>query len=209
MSGNAPRDPKVRDKAAVMNWIRRNSPTREELLASRCVRPFAHRVAHSHLWRFTRTSVPRGTALGLFVGIFLLIPGVQILGVALLALPFRANIPIGAAMTFLSNPVTTPFIIAASVWLGDRMFGLHANVATFSVMVEQGATVAQWLRWLLSDAAPALIAGLFVISAVSALVGYVLATLIWDNWIRLRWRRKLQRARDKRLEASTSDAAAG
>src|SRR3546814_13725221 len=67
--------------------------------------------------------------------IFFLIPGVQILGVALLALPFRANIPIGAAMTFLSNPVTTPFIIAASVWLGDRMFGLHANVATFSVMI--------------------------------------------------------------------------
>src|SRR3546814_1242883 len=134
--------------------------------------------------------------------IFFLIPGVQILGVALLALPFRANIPIGAAMTFLSTPVTTPFIIAASVWLGDRMFGLHANVSTFSVMVDQGATVGQWLRWLLSDAAPALMAGLFVISAVSALVGYVLATLIWDNWIRLRWRRKLHRARDKRLERS-------
>jgi len=200
MSGDKPRD-----KAALMNWIRRNSPTREELLASRFIRPFAHRVAHSHLWRFTRTSVPRGTALGLFVGIFFLIPGVQILGVALLALPFRANIPIGAAMTFLSNPVTTPFIIAASVWLGDRMFGLHANVATFSVMIEQGATAAQWLRWLLSDAAPALIAGLLVISAVSAVVGYVLATLIWDNWIRLRWRRKLHRARDQRHEASTSD----
>src|SRR3546814_3867251 len=103
-----------------MNWIRRNSPPREELLASRFIRPFAHRVAHSHLWRFTRTSVPRGTALGLFVGIFFLIPGVQILGVALLALPFRANSPIGAAMPFLSHPVTTPFIIAAPVCLVDQ-----------------------------------------------------------------------------------------
>lgn len=204
MSGRKPRD-----KAAVMNWIRRNSPTREELLASRFVRPFAHRVAHSHLWRFTRTSVPRGTALGLFVGIFFLLPGVQILGVALLALPFRANIPIGAAMTFLSNPATTPFIIAASVWLGDSMFGLHANVATFSIMLEKGASVGEWTRWVVSDAAPALIAGLFVISLVSAIVGYILATLFWDNWIRLRWRRKLHRARDKRLEASTSDTPAG
>ena len=204
MSGGAPQD-----KATVMNWIRRNSPSREELLASRFIKPFAHRVAHSHLWRFTRTSVPRGTALGLFVGIFFLIPGVQILGVALLALPFRANIPIGAAMTFLSNPLTTPFIIAASVWLGDRMFGLEANVSTFYIMIEKGASVGDWLRWLLSDAAPALVAGLFVISAVSAIVGYVLATLFWDNWIRLRWRRKLQRARDKRLEASTSDTAVG
>lgn len=202
-------DRKPRDKAAVMNWIRRNSPTREELLASRFVRPFAHRVAHSHLWRFTRTSVPRGTALGLFVGIFFLLPGVQILGVALLALPFRANIPIGAAMTFLSNPATTPFIIAASVWLGDSMFGLHANVATFSIMLEKGASVGEWTRWVVSDAAPALIAGLFVISLVSAIVGYLLATLFWDNWIRLRWRRKLRRSRDKRLESSTSDTPAG
>ena len=200
---------KPRDKAAVMNWIRRNSPTREELLASRFVRPFAHRVAHSHLWRFTRTSVPRGTALGLFVGIFFLIPGVQILGVALLALPVRANIPIGAAMTFLSNPLTTPLIIIASVWLGDSMFGLHANVATISVMLENGAPLSVWVRWFISDAAKAFVAGLFVISVVSAVIGYVLAALFWDNWIRLRWRRKLRRARDQRLEASTSDAPTG
>lgn len=204
MSGGRPRD-----KAAVMNWIRRNSPTREELLASRFIKPFAHRVAHSHLWRFTRASVPRGTALGLFVGIFLLIPGVQIVGVALLALPFRANIPIGAAMTFLSNPATTPFIILASVWLGDRMFGLHANGATFSAMIEHGASAGEWARWVFSDAAPALLSGLFVISAVSAIVGYLLATVVWDNWIRLRWRRRLHRARDKRLESSTSDGPAG
>ncbi|MGB7410595.1 MAG: DUF2062 domain-containing protein [Sphingopyxis granuli] len=192
-----------------MNWIRRNSPSREELLESRFIKPFAHRVAHSHLWRFTRTWGPRGTALGLFVGIFFLIPGVQILGVALLALPFRANIPIGAAMTFLSNPATTPFLIAASVWLGNSMFGLHANVATISIMVDEGASVGAWVRWVLSDAAPALLAGLFVISVVSAVVGYLLAALFWDNWIRLRWRRKLRRARDQRHEASTSDGTAG
>src|SRR3546814_8821441 len=93
--------------------------------------------------------------------------------------------------------------MSASVWLGYRMFGLRAYVSTFSVMVDQGATVGQWLSWLLSDAAPALMAGLFVISAVSALVGSVLATLIWENWIRLHWWRKLNRSRDQRLERST------
>ena len=149
MSGGKPRD-----KAAVMNWIKRHSPSREELLESRFVKPFAHRVAHSHLWRFTRTSVRRGTALGLFVGIFFLIPGVQILGVALLALPVRANIPIGAAMTFLSNPATTPFIIAASIYIGNRL-GFHADVSTFSALMDRGASLREWAYWLLSDAAPA------------------------------------------------------
>jgi uncharacterized protein len=207
MSGGEPRD-----KAAVMNWIRRNSPTREDLLESRFVRPFAHRVAHSHLWRFTRTSVRRGTALGLFVGIFFLIPGVQIAGVALLALPFRANIPIGAAMTFLSNPLTTPLILAASVWLGNVLFGLRTNVADLYVLYDEGASLIEWWHWFTANAGPALlggVAGLFVISVVSAVVGYVLASIGWDAWIRLRWRRKIRRARDKRLEASTSDTVAG
>ncbi|KQZ61954.1 hypothetical protein ASD67_16465 [Sphingopyxis sp. Root1497] len=195
-----------------MNWIRRNSPSREELLESRFIKPFAHRVAHSHLWRFTRTSVRRGTALGLFVGIFFLIPGVQILGVALLALPFRANIPIGAAMTFLSNPVTTPLILAASVWLGSFLFGLHTNVSNLYILYDEGASLVEWWDWFTANAGTALLgglAGLFVISAVSAVVGYVLASVIWDNWIRLRWRRKISRARDKRLEASTSDTVVG
>lgn len=204
MSGRRPRS-----KTALMDWIRRNSPSREELMENRFLRPFAHRVSHSHLWRFTRTSVPRGTALGLFVGIFFLLPGVQILGVALLALPFRANIPIGAAMTFLSNPLTTPFIIAASVWLGDNIFGFQANVGAFNAMLEQGATLGQWSRWLLSDAAPALISGLFIISLVTAVVGYFLAMLFWDNRIRMKWRRKLRQAADQRLGISTSDRTDG
>ena len=212
MSGGKSNDSRSRDKSAVMNWVRKNSPTREELLASRFVKPFSHRVSHSHLWRFTRTSVRRGTALGLFVGIFFLIPGIQILGVALLALPFRANIPIGAAMTFLSNPVTTPLILAASVWLGNVLFGMHTNMSGLIGLYERSASLHDWWLWFTANAGPALLgglAGLFVISAVSAIVGYLLASVIWDNWIRLRWRRKIRRARDQRLESSTSDAAAG
>ena len=212
MSGGGSREPRTRDKATVMNWIRRNSPSREELLESRFIKPFAHRVAHSHLWRFTRTSVRRGTALGLFVGIFFLIPGVQILGVALLALPFRANIPIGAAMTFLSNPVTTPLILAASVWLGSALFGMHTNVSNLYILYDEGASLVEWWHWFTANAGTALLgglAGLFVISVASAVIGYILASVIWDNWIRLRWRRKVRRARDQRLEASTSDTAAG
>lgn len=184
-----------RSKTALMDWIRRNSPRREELLESRWVKPFAHRVSHTHLWRFTRTSVPRGVALGLFVGIFMLIPGIQILGVALLALPVRANIPIGAVMTFLSNPATTPLILASSVWIGNWTFGFKADISTFKALWAKKAAATEWLDWFVSDTAPAMIAGLFIISVLAAVIGYVLATVIWDNWIRLRWRRKLRRGR--------------
>jgi uncharacterized protein len=174
-------------------WVRRNSPTREQLLESRLLRPFAHRIAHSELWRFTRRSVPRGVALGLLVGIFLLIPGVQIIGVALLAYPCRANIPLGAAMTFLSNPATTPFILASSVWVGNWAFGLHADVSTFSALIDRGASVSEWASWFFSDAAPAMLAGLLIISVVAAIIGYVLAAVLWAQWLRHKWRLRARR----------------
>jgi len=182
-------------------WIKRNSPSREELLESRWLKPFAHRISHSELWRFTRRSVPRGVALGLFVGIFALIPGVQIIGVALLALPCRANIPIGAAMTFLSNPATTPFLVATSFLVGNRVFGLHADVSTFEQMLKTGASAGAWATWIFSDAAPALIAGLFIISVIAAAVGYVVASVGWNAWLRQKWRVRLRRRVSERLAA--------
>src|ERR1700741_3666612 len=100
--------------------IHRNTPSREQVLESRWLRPFAHRIAHSELWRFTRRSVPRAVFAGLFIGIFLIVPGLQIVGAAVLAMPLRANIPIAAAMTFLSNPLTTPLFLLAAIDVGGR-----------------------------------------------------------------------------------------
>ena len=161
-------------------WSRRNLPTREQLEHNRLVAPLARRA---ELWRFTRRSVPRGVAVGLFIGIFALIPGIQIVGAALMCVPFRGNIPIAAAMTFLSNPATTPFILAASIWIGNEL-GYHADVSTIYRLYESGAGLRQWSGWLLSDAAPSLVIGLFVISTVSAAVGYVVSAFFWQRWVR-------------------------
>jgi uncharacterized protein (DUF2062 family) len=160
-------------------WLHRIIPKREELEANRFVAPFARR---QELWRFTRRSVPRGVAIGLLIGIFALIPGIQIVGAALLCVPFRGNIPIAAAMTFLSNPVTTPLILIASAYVGSFL-GFHADLSTVTAMVEHGAGLREWTRWTFSDAAPALIAGLFVISTVAAAIGYLVSVFVWRWWV--------------------------
>jgi hypothetical protein len=169
----------------VGRWIARNSPTREDMAKNRLTRPFAIR---SELWRFTRRSVPRGVAIGLLVGIFLMVPGLQIIGAALLSLPFRGNIPIAAAMTFLSNPATTPFILAASYFVGS-WFGLGGTAA----LPGRGAAIGDWTAWLFSDAAPALVGGLFIIAAVSAAVGYGATIIGWRLWQGRKWRRRALR----------------
>jgi uncharacterized protein (DUF2062 family) len=160
-------------------WLHRVMPKREELEANRFVAPFARR---HELWRFTRRSVPRGVAVGLLVGIFALIPGIQIIGAALMCVPCRGNIPIAAAMTFLSNPLTTPMILAASIYLGNKL-GFHADVSTFYGLYEHGASLKEWAYWLLSDAAPALVIGLFIISTVTAAIGYLVSSFVWRWWI--------------------------
>lgn len=184
---SATRPPLVSRIAA---WAHRSMPKREELEGNRWIGPFARRP---ELWRFTRRSVPRGVAVGLLVGIFALIPGIQIIGAALCCVPVRGNIPIAAAMTFLSNPATTPLILAASIFVGNK-FGFHADLSTFYALYERGAGVGDWLGWLLSDAAPALVFGLFVISTVAAAIGYVVALVTWRWWTAHKRKTRLARA---------------
>ena len=171
-------------------WWQQNVPNREGLARNRVVRPVAPRVLVPALWRFTRRSVPAGVALGLWMGIFLMVPGLQIAGAALLALPFRANIPVAAAMTFLSNPATTPFIVAASIYVGNVLLGRDADVSRFMYLLEHGANMKQWSGWLFSEAAPALLGGLFIIATLAATLGYVLSIGIWRLWISRKWRKR-------------------
>lgn len=174
-------------------WVHEQAPTRDSFERSRFLRPFAHRVFHPALWRFTRRSVPRGVALGLLVGIFLLIPGVQIAGVALLALPCRANIPIGAAMTFLSMPATTPFILAASVYVGESVLRLSGGSERIYALIQTGASLSQWLDFIWTEAPMAMVqglAGLAIISIIAAAIGYVIAAGVWRLRITRKWRRR-------------------
>ncbi|MDP3905622.1 DUF2062 domain-containing protein [Novosphingobium sp.] len=174
--------------ARIAAWANRNMPRREDLEHTRFIGPFARRP---ELWRFTRRSVPRGAAVGLLVGIFALIPGIQILGAALMCVPSRGNIPIATLMTFLSNPATTPFILAASIYLGNKL-GFHADISTFNSLMDNGAGLREWAYWMLSDAAPALLVGLFIISTVTAAIGYLVASVTWNWWVRHKRRVKLE-----------------
>lgn len=177
-------------KTWLADTIRKNMPTRETLEGNRFTR---HLAVRHELWRFTRRSVPRGVAVGLLVGIFALIPGVQIIGAALLCVPGRGNIPIAVAMTFLSNPATTPLILIISAMIGNFL-GFHADTATVYAMVDRGAPLAEWARWFFSDAAPAVLAGLAVLAVVSAAIGYLLAAVIWRPIVARRRKQRLHAA---------------
>jgi len=182
-----------RSKTFLVDLFRENMPTREQMERNRFIRPFAHRVLRSELWRFTRRSVPRGVALGLLVGI--IVPFAQILFAALLAAPIRANVPLAAAMTFVTNPATTPLIWVAAYWLGGLVlrFDAATGVAPVSRAMEQ-TDLQQTLEWLTQKGIETAF-GLIVIAVVSAALSYILSVWVWRWMTARKWaRRRARRA---------------
>ncbi len=170
-------------------FMARHAPSRQDVVESPLLKPFGKRIRRSELWRLTRRSVPRGVAIGLFVGIFLMIPGLQIVGAALACMALRGNVAIAAAMTFLSNPATTPFFLIAALNVGNR-FGYHADIATLQVLATTHASIGRWFAWLLSDAAPAMVLGLTIIAGVVAFAGYWVSLVAWRWWVARKWRHR-------------------
>lgn len=168
-------------------------PTREQMEQNRFVRPFAHRVLRSDLWRFTRRSVPRGVALGLVVGI--IVPFAQILFAALLSATVRANVPLAALMTFVTNPATTPAIWVAAYWVGKWLLRIDAAtiVAPVNTAIEQ-TDLQHFLEWL-TGATMVTAFGLIVIALVSAVLSYVISGWVWRAMVARKWARRHNRRR--------------
>lgn len=72
---------------------------------------------------------PHRVARGVFAGTFVNFPpifGIQMIAAAMLAWVMRGNILAAVLCTFLSNPVTTPFMAVLSLELGHWMLGVEA-----------------------------------------------------------------------------------
>ncbi|MFM7348300.1 MAG: DUF2062 domain-containing protein [Erythrobacter sp.] len=179
----------ARSKAWASDVIRKNTPTREEMAANKYLAPIAHRFLSPELWRFTRRSVPRGVALGLFAAF--IVPIGQIFLSAFLALPTRANVPLAALVTFVTNPFTLPFWMAIAYKIGD--FVLRVD-ATAPAIASAKAGSGTWA--FLVDAyqvAGATVVGYIVLSVATPAIGYFVS-----GWV---WRAVVSRKRAKRLKA--------
>lgn len=190
----------ARLKAWAGEIIRKNTPTREEMAQNKYLAPIAHRFLSPELWRFTRRSVPRGVALGLFAAF--IIPIGQIFLSAFLALPTRANVPLAALVTFITNPFTLPFWAAIAYKVGDFLLRFDA---TAPAIASAKAGSGTW-TWLVDayQVAGATVLGYVVLSFVTPVIGYVLSVWVWRAVVsRKRARRlKAMEARlDQRLEA--------
>lgn len=165
----------------IFDWMQRHVPTREQLEKNRYVKPFAHRILRSDLWRFNRRSVPRGVALGLFVGV--MIPLAHFIVATFLAVFVRANIPAALLATFIGFPAIYVFIAAAAYKIGPWM--LHVDQMTGVAPITETMQTTEFdhiLQMVTSKGLP-IAFGLFVIATVTAAVGYIATSFGWRLWI--------------------------
>lgn len=154
---------------------------RETILANRLLKPFAHLFSHPALWHLNRRTAPRALAVGLFVAF--VIPVGQFVLAALVAVTTRANVPLAAASTLVSNPFTF-----APIYLAAYKFGGFLLPGTSAGQLPQSA------GWSLVDITGATALGLITFAIASAALGYAAAAALWRLKTISRWRMRCRRS---------------
>ena len=168
------------------------TPTPEQIRSGKLGRLFGPRLADRRLWTRRRRSVALGMAVGVFFGF--LIPVLQIGAAALLAVLLRANLPVAAFATLVSNPLTYAPIAVLAYRTGAALLGERVDAAAVQDLevtgAEQVVAPAHWLDSVEAIGLP-LFTGLAVFAVVGALVAWLVVYVAWTLgvWLKRRQRR--------------------
>lgn len=136
------------------------------------------------LWHLTRKSVATGVAIGLFCA-YLPMP-LETLIAILMAVVFRGNILVAAALVWISNPLTWPVMFGAAYVLGAWLCsGINFYAYDF------------FNTFPLAKGYIELWAGCLVISPILAGIGYVATLGLWRLHVVTRWKER-KRFRSKK-----------
>lgn len=170
-------------KSFLKKWL----PTKHQLQQESSLSGVKHYFFDPMLWHFSRRSVARGVAIGLFLA-FVPLP-MQMLLAVLVAILWRANLPIAVALTWITNPITfvplNYFIFLVGCWVTND----KSNYSVMQGFQFKGSSwqeiVTHFWQWLSSIGKPFFV-GLPIVAVSAALLGFVLTHLIWRIVIYLR-----------------------
>ncbi|MXO90567.1 DUF2062 domain-containing protein [Altererythrobacter aquaemixtae] len=188
-------------KTFLADLIRKYTPTREEMAQNKYLAPIAHRFLSPELWRFTRRSVPRGVALGVFAGF--IIPVGQIFLAAFLALPARANVPLSALVTFITNPFTFPVWAVVANRVGSFILKVDMAATGGAAHSEMASGRWSWFVDLFEGVGVTVLVTIFgfvVLAIVGAAIGYLVSSFAWRFIVAHRRRKELRLMQARRRD---------
>ncbi len=134
-----------------------------------------------------------GVALGLFFGF--MIPLGQIPLAVACGVMLRANLPICAASTLVTNPFTFPPIYFAAYQVGSYILNSeHVEAALTSP-----TTAAGWVEWALGVGKPTFL-GLAIFAVTASTLSYVTVRTIWGIKTKMQWTNRVKKRKAKALK---------
>jgi hypothetical protein len=172
----------------LQRWL----PSPETLRANRTLRWLGPGIAHPGLWHLSRRRVAAGAAIGVFFGF--LIPVAQIAFAAAAAVMMRANLPVAAVSTLVTNPFTFAPVYVAAYYTGAAVLGERVDEAAVEALSD-GTSGPSWTERF-ADVGKPWIVGLVIFAVVGGASAWIAVHVLWIAGVRLsRWRTRRRRRR--------------
>lgn len=173
-------------------FIQHLIPDPRKLLAGRSLRIFGGLIHNANLWHVNRRSASGAFAIGFFVA-FIPLPFHMLIAISL-AIGLRVNVPLSAALVWVSNPVTMGPMMYANYKVGAFLLNVTPQPLRFEL------TLA-WFRDGMLSVMPPLLLGSVVLGSIAALLAYTTIRQLWRQAVRNAWR---DRARNRTAEHRAS-----
>ena len=157
-------------------------PTQEQLRRTRGLGFIGERLFDPDIWHLSRRSVRMAMLIGIFA-CWIPLP-IQMPLACGLSILLRSNLPMAAALCWVSNPITLPAMAYAGYKIGALLMGQAPinmpDEMTFDVITAQIGAIG--LPFLL---------GSFVCGLVSGLAAAMAVDLAWRYLVLRRWRQRM------------------
>jgi uncharacterized protein (DUF2062 family) len=186
------------------NFLKRFIPTPDMIKNNPALRIFERFLHDPNLFHLNRHSVSVAFFWGLLIAI-LPVPGQMPLA-ALAALVFRCNLPIAVALAWVSNPLTTPFLMLISYKLGAfilqadpvlngqplsyETLAASANQVWDQLCAGNFADSWGWLMKSLGGIWKPLLLGLIVTGLLLGTLGYFAMQVFWRWQVTSAWQKR-------------------
>ncbi len=166
------------------NLIKKYLPDTEKIKQHPSLKIFGTLLHDNNLWHFNRRSARGAFAVGLFVA---LIPmPFQMVLAAALAILFRVNLPLSAALVWLTNPLTMGPIFFICYQLGALILGHPGH------HVEPQVSLS-WLIDSLDTIGKPFLLGSLIVGCTSSALGYVLVDYFWCLSAKKAWKNRIKK----------------
>ena len=165
--------------------LKRFLPDPNKIRQHKSLKIFGDKLTNPNIWHLNRRSVAKAFFIGLFIS-YIPAPGHTIYS-TLLAIAFRANLPISIALVWL---VANPFTMAPMYYFGYVVGNFIFRRPPVNFHFELSF---QWIVNEIGHIAGPLFLGCIICGLILGLIGYIAIRLIWRISVVMQWRTRQAR----------------